>query len=69
LACHIDRIDTELLEWTDPDRPHTFYDLTKDADVLLRGTDVSSKVVFSQIAHWPPQSQSKQFDRLPTTPE
>jgi hypothetical protein len=70
LACHIDRIDTELLEWTDPDRPHTFYDLTKDAYVLLRGTDVSSKVVFSQIAHWPPpQSQSKQFDRLPTTPE
>lgn len=54
LACHIDRIDKELLEWTDPDRPHTFYDLTKDADVLLRGTDVSSKVVFSQIAHWPP---------------
>jgi hypothetical protein len=60
LACHIDRIDTELLEWTDPDRPHAFYDLTKDADVLLRGTDVSSKVVFSQIAHWPPPtSKSK----------
>jgi hypothetical protein len=59
LACHIDRIDTALLEWTDPDRPHAFYDLTKDADVLLRGTDVSSKVVFSQIAHWPPTSKSE----------
>ena len=54
LACHIDNIDKDLLEWTDPDRPHSFYDLTRDAEVLLRGTDVSSKVVFSQIAHWPP---------------
>ena len=65
LACHIDRIDKELLEWTDPDRPHTFYDLTKDADVLLRGTDVSSKVVFSQIAHWPPQEQCHRKQSIP----
>jgi len=54
LACNIDNIDADLLEWTDPDRSHAFYDLTKDAEVLLRGQDVSSKVVFSQIAHWPP---------------
>ena len=65
LACHIDRIDKELLEWTDPDRPHTFYDLTKDADVLLRGTDVSTKVVFSQIAHWPPQDQRQRHSSAP----
>jgi hypothetical protein len=64
LACHIDRIDKDLLEWTDPDRPHTFYDLTKDADVLLRGTDVSSKVVFSQIAHWPPPQRSEMKNSL-----
>jgi hypothetical protein len=54
LACNIDRIDTDLLDWTDPDRPFSFYDLTKDAEVLLRGTDVSSKNVFSQVVHWPP---------------
>lgn len=65
LACHIDRIDKELLEWTDPDRPHTFYDLTKDADVLLRGTDVSAKVVFSQIAHWPPHETGQQNQSIP----
>jgi hypothetical protein len=57
LACSIEGIDKELLEWTDPDRPHSFYDLTKDAEVLLRGTDVSSKVVFSQISHWPPETK------------
>lgn len=51
----LDAIDKDLLEWTDHDRPHVFYDLTKDAEVLLRGTDVSSKVVFSKMAHWPPE--------------
>jgi hypothetical protein len=59
LACSIDRIDKDLLEWTDPDRPHAFYDLTKDAEILLRGTDVSSKSVFTQIAHWPPPGKRK----------
>jgi hypothetical protein len=59
LACSIDRIDTGLLEWTDPDRPHAFYDLTKDAEILLRGSDISSKIVFTQIAHWPPPGKEK----------
>jgi hypothetical protein len=59
LACNIDSIDEDLLEWHDPDRPHAFYDLTKDAEVLLHGTDVSSKIVFTQIAHWPPEKRSK----------
>jgi hypothetical protein len=37
LACSIDGIDHDLLDWTDPDRPDfVFYDLTRDADVLLR---------------------------------
>lgn len=54
LACCVEQIDDELLDWKDPDRPYSFYDLTKDAEVLLRGTDISQKVVFSQIKHWPP---------------
>lgn len=59
LACNIDGIDHELLDWTDPDRPDfVFYDLTRDAEVLLRGTDVSSKVVFSQVAHFPPGNEN-----------
>ena len=63
LACNIDNIDADLLEWTDPDRPHAYYDLTKDAEVLLRGSDVSSKTVFSQIAHWPPERKEKTTDK------
>jgi hypothetical protein len=59
LAANIDHIDSDLLDWNDPDRPHAFYDLTKDAEIMLRGMDISSKVVFSQIAHWPPPIKKK----------
>jgi hypothetical protein len=57
LACNIDGIDTDLLDWTDPDRPFSFYDLTKDAEVLLQGMDISHNVTFSQIKHWPPEKE------------
>lgn len=46
-------------EWTDPDKPHSFYDLTKDAEVLLRGKEFGNNVVFSQIAHWPPPGKDR----------
>jgi hypothetical protein len=59
LAANIDNIDCELLEWTDPDRPHSYYDLTKDAEVLLRGKEFGDNIVFSQIAHWPPAGKKK----------
>jgi hypothetical protein len=58
LACNVDGIDEELLEWSDPDRPYSFYDLTKDADVLTRGMDESvRKNVFSQVTHYPPDQE------------
>jgi hypothetical protein len=59
VACSIEGLDEDLFDWTDPDRPFCFYDLTKDAEVLLRGQDVSSKVVFSQIRHWPPDTKAQ----------
>jgi hypothetical protein len=59
LACNVDSLDEELFEWNDPDRPMSFYDLTKDAEVLLSGIDVSGKKVFSHIKHWSPQGRPK----------
>jgi hypothetical protein len=56
-ACNIDGIDKELFDWTDPDNPHSFYDLTKDADEVLGGLDVSQKRVFSTLRHWPPKEK------------
>ena len=57
LACSIDNIDVEMLDWTDPEHPHVFYDLTLDANALIRGIDISEKVVFSQVKHWPPNDK------------
>jgi hypothetical protein len=59
LACNIDSIDADLFDWTDPDRPHGYYDLTKDADDLLQGTDITTKMVFSTLTHWPPEGKKK----------
>ena len=59
VACNIDGIDADLFDWTDPDRPHGYYDLTKDADELLQGTDISTKMVFSTLSHWPPEGKKK----------
>jgi hypothetical protein len=57
LACNVDDIDEELFDWTDPDRPYEFYDLTKDADELLAGLDIGNKHVFSVVSHWPPEKK------------
>ena len=65
LACTTQDMDPELLDFNDPDRPLEYYDLTRDADVLLHGTDVSSKTVFSQVFHWPPPEPSTE----PSVPE
>jgi len=63
LATSCDGIDEELYDWNDPDRPFEFYDLTKDADKLLRGMDVSHKVVFSLVRHWPPTGSSNNTEQ------
>jgi len=58
LACTVDNIDKELLDWTDPEHPHAFYDLTKDAQALIRGANIEDKVVFSQVSYWPPEKMT-----------
>ena len=46
LAVSIDNIDPDLMEWHDPEHPHAYYDLTKDAEALVqhRGRCVHNKV-------------------------
>jgi len=56
VAVNTDRIDQELYDWADPDRPYSFYDLTKDASKLLKGTKLKAKTGFSRLKHWPPPS-------------
>ena len=57
-VCNMEGIGEEVIDWRDPRRPHAFYDLTKDAEKILEGIDVGDRVIFSQMKHWPPQSQN-----------
>mmetsp|Transcript_61923 Transcript_61923/g.182928 ORF Transcript_61923/g.182928 Transcript_61923/m.182928 type:complete len:299 (+) Transcript_61923:2317-3213(+) len=57
IASDIDGLDEELFEWENPDKPYSCYDLTRDAELLLKGTDCTkdpSKRVFTKVRHWPP---------------
>jgi hypothetical protein len=36
----------------DPSRPYSFYDLTKDADSLMVGSEYSKAACFSQVKQW-----------------
>jgi len=53
LACPVDNLDPELYDWTDPDRPHSYYDLTKDADELIGDQASNRDKNFSIISHVP----------------
>ncbi|CAJ1969146.1 unnamed protein product [Cylindrotheca closterium] len=43
IACHTESIDAELFDWRDPDHPHSFYDLSDDADKLLKHSALSDR--------------------------
>jgi hypothetical protein len=44
---------------SDPDRPYSYYDLTKDAEKLLRGMPLQAENGFSKVKHWPPKKVLK----------
>lgn len=54
LAVNIDNVDESLLDWSDPNRSHSFYDLTRDAEQLMKGREDLCHSAFGQIRHWPP---------------
>ena len=62
IACSVDNIDKDLYDWADPERPYSYYDITRDAKFLLDGTDISERIVFSQFAHWPPKKNPLPVD-------
>jgi hypothetical protein len=36
----------------DPDKPHAFYDLTKDADALMESREYDKSMCFSKVRTW-----------------
>ncbi|KAL7519390.1 hypothetical protein ACHAWX_004152 [Stephanocyclus meneghinianus] len=56
LAVNIDDIGTNLFDWSDPDRSHSYYDLTRDAEQLIGGNEEVCYKAFSRVRHWPPNA-------------
>ena len=54
LAVNIDHVDESVFDWSDPERSHSYYDLTRDAEQLLGGNEDMCHRAFGQIRHWPP---------------
>ncbi|KAL3827557.1 hypothetical protein ACHAXA_002054 [Cyclostephanos tholiformis] len=63
LAVNIDGVDECIFDWSDPDRSHSYYDLTRDAEQLLKGNEDVCHRSFSQIRHWPPNEDFVEEDR------
>ena len=63
LAVDTDDVDEELYEWKDPDKPYSYYDVTRDAREVLSAVETLSKKdiksLFSRIQHWPPPPKEK----------
>jgi len=54
VAVNIDHVGENIFDWHDPDRSHSYYDLTRDAEKLLKGDEEVCYRAFGQIRHWPP---------------
>ena len=53
LLCDTKKIDISLFNWTDPERPHSYYDITKDAQKIV-GDATLADHLFAKCTHWPP---------------
>lgn len=46
---------------TDPDQDYGYYDLTKDADHILTGSNRRAKNSFDRVKYWPPKNLKRNF--------
>jgi len=60
LVVNIDHVDESIFDWKDPVRSHSYYDMTRDAEQLMKGNEDMCQQAFSQIRHWPPGEVSKE---------
>lgn len=52
----------DLCEWRNPEKPYSYYDLTRDFNEVFMGTLISpekneAKKLFSRVKHWPPNKK------------
>ena len=58
LLFDVSKVDPYLFSWTDPDRPHSHYDVTKDLTDILDQSEIKATHLFAEVRHWPPKKQS-----------
>lgn len=61
LAVNVDYVGQSIFDWSDPARSHSYYDLTRDVDQMLKGIE-SEEIcyrAFGQIRHWPPDGEEE----------
>lgn len=59
LLCDVSEIDPNLFSWTDPDKPHEAYDVTKDI-VKVVGDEYKPKAyLFAQVKYWKPPAKAE----------
>ena len=56
---NIDHVDESIFDWSDHERSHSYYDMTRDAEQLMpKGNEDICHKAFGQIRHWPPNSSA-----------
>lgn len=53
LLFDVSGIDPHLFSWTDPDRAHAHYDVTKDVPMVMAANEIRATHLFAQVKHWP----------------
>lgn len=61
VACNTDDIDDEIYTWTDADHPHSYYDLTKDAEFLVNDSGIHATHAFSSLKHYRPEREYQAY--------
>lgn len=60
IASCIDDVETELIEWKDPDKSHVLYNVMEDAKKIMFGEDSNKELpinAFSRVYHYPPNRE------------
>ena len=64
LAVNIDNIDESIFDWSDHERSHSYYDMTRDAEQLMPKDSVDvCHNAFAQIRHWHPNSDEAEGEK------
>eukprot|EP00934_Nitzschia_sp_Nitz4_P005694 Nitzschia sp. Nitz4//scaffold351_size16537//12557//15992//NITZ4_008854-RA/size16537-augustus-gene-0.2-mRNA-1//1//CDS//3329548890//5684//frame0 len=62
LLTDVSKIDPALFSWTDPDKPHLDYDITRDLRDIVSGPEEVQKTnLFSKVQHWPVEDNKTQW--------